>query len=50
MEMQTVKIGDLLKRRKTPVPILDDSLYRRVTIRMNKQGAVKRDEVLGKDI
>ena len=45
-----VRIGDLLKRNKTPIIIEDKKLYKRATIRINGNGISLRDEVYGIEI
>ena len=44
------KVGDFLIRSKEIIIINDDEYYRRVTVRMNHNGVVQRDEVLGSEI
>lgn len=45
-----VPLSKILKRVKDPVTIEDDTLYKRITVRLYGQGVLQRDEVLGKDI
>lgn len=44
------KIGDFLKRNKTPIKIDDSVIYKRPTIRLYNKGINLRDETLGKNI
>jgi type I restriction enzyme S subunit len=48
--MKLTKIGDLLKRSKIPIDILDSEDYSRVTIRINHKGVSLRDTEVGKKI
>jgi type I restriction enzyme S subunit len=48
--MKLTKIGDLLKRSKIPIDILDSEDYSRVTIRINHNGVSLRDTEVGKKI
>jgi type I restriction enzyme S subunit len=45
-----VRLGDVLKRVKDEVNVEDDETYTRLTIRMNGNGIVQRDEVHGHEI
>ena len=45
-----MRIGDFLKRNKTPVAIQDGVKYKRVTIKVRNGGVVLRDEVMGENI
>ncbi|MGY6742506.1 MAG: restriction endonuclease subunit S [Cecembia sp.] len=42
-----VQIGDILKRIKRPVSLIDDQEYKLVTIRMNHKGVVLREKKQG---
>ncbi|PGR32988.1 hypothetical protein COC47_28185 [Bacillus cereus] len=44
------KIGDFLIRSKKIIILNDNEIYRRVTVRMNHNGVIQRDEVLGSEI
>ena len=46
----TVKLGDIFNRVKDEVLVKDDESYARLTIRMNGNGIVQRDRVLGHKI
>lgn len=48
--MQTIRIRDLLARRKDVVFIQDNIRYKRVTIRINHNGVCLRNEEIGKKI
>jgi type I restriction enzyme, S subunit len=45
-----VRLGDVLRRVKNERTVEDDSVYARLTIRMNGRGIVVRDRVLGHEI
>lgn len=45
-----VPLSKILKRVKEPINIDDDTLYKRITVRLYGQGVVQRDELLGKEI
>jgi len=45
-----VPLSKVLKRVKEPVNIDDDTLYKRITVRLYGQGVLQRDELLGKEI
>lgn len=45
-----VRIGDFLKRNKTPISIKDDIYYKRATIKVNNGGIFLRDKEIGKKI
>ena len=45
-----VPLRNVLQRRKKQIDILDDDVYRRVTIRLYGQGVFVRDEVPGSEI
>lgn len=44
------KIGDFLNRIKIPIDILNDSTYKRITIKINHKGVSQRDETIGAKI
>lgn len=46
--MKLTKIGEFLKRSKTPIDIEDNLEYNRVTIRINHNGVSLRDSEIGK--
>lgn len=45
-----VKIGSFLKRNKTSIDIDDDTIYKRVTIKLYNNGVFLRDTEIGKNI
>ena len=45
-----VPLSKVLKRVKEPVNIDDDTLYKRITVRLYGQGVLQRDELPGKEI
>ena len=45
-----IEIGNFLTRNKTDILLENDSLYKRITIRMNNQGIILRDKELGRNI
>lgn len=45
-----VPLGDVLTRRKEEVGVVDFETYKRLTIRLNGNGIVVRDQLLGSDI
>lgn len=45
-----VPLSKVLKRIKEPITIEDDSLYKRITVRLYGKGVLKRDEVYGREI
>jgi len=50
MNWPTVKLGQILFRRKDETSIQPLETYKRLTIRMNGKGIVVRDEVVGNEI
>jgi len=50
MNWPTVKLGEILFRRKDETTIQPLKIYKRLTIRMNGRGVVVRDEVIGNEI
>ena len=50
MSWNTVKLGDLLKRRKTAVKIIPDKDYKLVTIKLHHKGVVLRNIAKGFEI
>ena len=47
---QQIQIADFLHRNKTSILLEDDRLYKRITIKMNNQGILLRDQELGRYI
>ena len=45
-----VPLSKVLKRVKEPVVIEDETIYKRITVRLYGQGVLQRDELLGKEI
>lgn len=45
-----VPLSEVLKRIKNSVVIEDETLYRRITVRLYGQGVLKRDELYGREI
>lgn len=44
------KIGDLLKRNRTPIELKDNTEYERITIRVKHRGVISRDMQYGRNI
>lgn len=49
-DFQLVRIGSFLKRNKTQIDIDDNTLYKRVTIKLYNNGVFLRDNEIGKKI
>jgi hypothetical protein len=47
-EWRRVKIGDFLRRVKSPVSLCDDEAYQLVTVRMHHKGVILREKKKGK--
>ncbi len=50
MNWQTIKLGEVISRKKDIVEILDSSVYKRITIKMHNQGIILRDVLKGSEI